>query len=109
MKTWSRKQAILAGAVGAGLVITAGAGIAATGVGDDNEEPITGEALDKASAAALAHTGGGRVTETEQGDEESFYEVEVTLPDGRQVDVQLDKGFKVVGSESDDKGEDDDD
>ena len=45
------------------------------------------------------HTGEGRVTETEVGDEESYYEVEVTLDDGSQVDVQLDRSFNVVGSE----------
>ena len=54
--------------------------------------------FERASAAALAYTGGGRVTETEEGDEDSYYEVEVTLPDGRQVDVQLDKDFNVVDS-----------
>jgi hypothetical protein len=41
------------------------------------------------------------VTETEVGDEESYYEVEVTLDDGRQVDVQLDERFAVVGSSQD--------
>ena len=34
-------------------------------------------------------------------DEESKYEVEVTLEDGTQVDVQLDEDFQVVGTESD--------
>ena len=79
------------------------------GGGDDDEPPITGGALEKATAAALAHTGGGRVTETEVGDEDSYYEVEVTLDDGRQVDVQLDKQFNVVGSEPDDDTTQDDD
>jgi uncharacterized membrane protein YkoI len=88
------------------------AGVAiAGGVGDDDgsERPIGGAALDRASAAALDHTGGGRVTETEAGDEESYYEVEVTRDDGSQVDVQLDRDFEVVGSEGDDDrgGEDD--
>ena len=36
----------------------------------------------------------------------SYYEVEVTL-DGRQVDVQLDEQFNVVGTEDDGKGGDD--
>ena len=57
-------------------------------------------------------TGEGRVTETEVGDEESLYEVEVTLDDGSQVDVQLDEDFEVVGSEADgtdDEGDDGDD
>ena len=79
------------------------------GGGDDDEAPITGNALEQAKAAALAETGGGTVTETEVGDEESLYEVEVTLDDGRQVDVQLDDTFTVVGSETDGEDSDADD
>ena len=41
------------------------------------------------------------MTGTEVGDEESMYEVEVTLEDGHQVDVQLDESFRVVGSSAD--------
>jgi HSP20 family molecular chaperone IbpA len=72
------------------------------------EEPITGEALERASAAALEYTGGGEVTDTEVGDEEGYYEVEVTLPGGRQVDVHLDASFKVIDSEGDGNGEQED-
>ncbi len=97
----NRKRWIAAGVLTVAL-IGAGAGIAA-GTADDNEEPITGEALQRASEAALAHTGGGRVSDTEQGDEDSYYEVEVTLPDGKQVDIQLDRDFKVVGSMPDEE------
>jgi hypothetical protein len=94
------------------LAVTAGGvGVAVAGGGDDAEAPIRGSALEKASAAALEHTGGGRVTDTETGDEESFYEVEVTREDGGQVDVQLDRDFDVVGDEADNESErgDDDD
>ena len=49
------------------------------------------------------------MTETEVGDEESLYEVEVTLADGSQVDVQLDEQFKVVSSSADDDSGTDDD
>jgi len=63
----------------------------------------------RAQAAALEHTGEGRVTETEVGDEESYYEVEVTLPNGEETDVQLNESFKVVGSESDSGSESEDD
>lgn len=73
---------------------------------DGNEVPITGSALDTATAAALAHLGEGRVTETEVGDEDSYYEVEVTLDNGSQVDVQLDEGFTVVGTEADGPNDD---
>ena len=86
--------------------------VAATNGGDDddeNEQPITGDAYDRASAAALEFTGGGTVSETEVDDEDSKYEVEVTLADGSEVDVQLDENFVVVGSEGDnDDGPDDD-
>ena len=96
---------IVAGVLAAGG-IAVGAAVASGAGDDDNEAPITGEELDRASTAALAHTGGGRVTETEVGDEESYYEVEVTLDDGSQVDVQLDRNFNVVGSSADDESED---
>jgi uncharacterized membrane protein YkoI len=69
------------------------------------DKAIKGSALDKASAAALAYMGGGKVTGTEVGDEESYYEVEVTNDDGSQTDVQLDKSFDVVGSETDGAGD----
>ncbi len=97
-------------AAGAAVLVTAGAGagIAVATGGDDNEAPIRGDALKRASAAALDHTGGGRVTETEVGDEESYYEVEVTLDGSRQVDVQLDQQFNVVGSSADEDGHGDD-
>jgi uncharacterized membrane protein YkoI len=100
----------VAGAAAVALVAAAGTGIAVAGGGEDDdgsEVPITGSALDRASAAALEHTGEGRVTETEAGDEESSYEVEVTLDDGSQVDVQLDRNFDVVSSEGDDDSSED--
>ena len=76
----------------------------ATSADEDSKEgpdrSITGSALTKASRAALAATGGGQVTATEVGDEESYYEVEVKK-DGRSTDVQLDREFNVVGQEAD--------
>ena len=77
--------------------------------GGDSDTPITGPALQQASEAALEHVGEGTVTDTEVGDEESYYEVEVTLDDGSEIDVQLDEEFNVVGSEVEgDEPEDDD-
>lgn len=83
------------------LALAALGGVGYAVVGGDDDTPISGAALEQASAAALEHTGGGDVTDTEVGDEESYYEVEVTRPDGTQVDVQLDEDFEVVGSEDD--------
>jgi hypothetical protein len=72
---------------------------------DDGAEgpdvPITGPALERASAAALDYMGQGRVTETEVGDEEGYYEVEIRLDNGRQVDAHLDEVFQVLGQEAD--------
>ena len=104
-----RRTKLIAGAVGIVAAVAAGTGIAVAGGSDDDatDTPIDGPDLAKASAAALDHTGGGEVTGTEVEDEESYYEVEVTLDDGTQVDVQLDESFAVVGDEADD-GESDD-
>jgi uncharacterized membrane protein YkoI len=102
MRIGKRKVAVVT-ALAAGLGgMGAGAAVAAGGGEDATDTAITGPALEHAKAAALAHTGGGRVTGTEVGDEESYYEVEVTLDDGRQIDVQLDRSFDVVGAATDD-------
>ncbi len=78
---------------------------AGAGEDDDSAEgpdvQITGEALERASQAALDYLGEGRVTDTEVGDEEGYYEVEVTLENGREVDVHLDEEFNVLGQEAD--------
>ena len=93
------------------ITITAVGALAAGGTAiaasddDATEKPISGNALERARAAALADTP-GRVTETEAGDEESYYEVEVTRPDGSQVDVQLDRDFNVVSSSADSERDD---
>lgn len=103
----SIKRRYIVGTVAAILVLAgigAGAGMAIAGGGDDSQ-PITGTALEQASAAALDHTGGGTVTGTEAGDEEGAYEVEVTLDDGSQVDVHLDANFSVINSSPDGAGD----
>jgi hypothetical protein len=102
-----RTKILISGAAVAALA-AGGAGVALGTGGDDDatEKPISGSALESATVAALEHTGGGQVTGTEAGDEESHYEVEVTLEDGTQTDVQLDRSFNVVGDEADDGEED---
>ncbi len=101
------------GLIAAAAVAVLGAGGAAVAVGTDEsgdddatQRSISGSALQRASEAALEHTGGGTVTETEVGDEESYYEVEVTTGEGQQ-DVQLDRDFNVVSSEGDNDEEED--
>ncbi len=80
------------------LAIGAGVGIAASG---DDDQPISGDALDRAVATALAHTGGGTVIETELGDGGAAYGVEVRLEDGTVVEVELDRDFQVIGAAPD--------
>ena len=102
------KGVLIATGVIAALAAGGAAIAGATGGRDDDgtDKAITGGALDRASAAALRETGGGKVTETEAGDEEGAYEVEVTKADGSQVDVHLDESFAVIDSKAD--REDDD-
>jgi uncharacterized membrane protein YkoI len=108
MKKMKRKT-IIGVAVGTAAVAAAAVGGVTVAATSDDDTPITGDALERATAVALDHLGGGTVTDTEEGDEDSYYEVEVTLEDGRQVDVQLDRDFNVVGSQEDDPGEADND
>ena len=97
----TRKIAVLAALVLAVGAISAGFAIAA---GGDDDKPLTGSNLQKATAAALVHTGGGTVVETDVGDDGAAYGVEVRLDDGRVVEVNLDENFDVVGQENDDDG-----
>jgi hypothetical protein len=98
-----RKKLWIIGGATAAVVLATGAGVATAISGDDDahDTPITGSALKRATAVALAETGGGRVTGSEAGDEEGAYEVEVTLDSGKQVDVHLDSSFKVISSDRD--------
>jgi hypothetical protein len=106
-----RKTRWIATGIAALGVVAAGTGVAAaqiddSGTDDDRDEQLSGEELDRAGTAAIEETGGGEVTDTEADDEESAYEVEVTLDDGSEVDVQLDESFAVVSAEN--EGPDDD-
>ena len=98
-----RRTKIAIGTAAIVALSAAGTGIALSSDDDDGTEvPITGAALEQATQAALLATGGGTVVETEQGDEESFYEVEVRKLDGTSVDVQLDENFQLVEISPDD-------
>ena len=106
----NRRTRIVA-AVAFAAAVAGGAGVAAAAGGSEDavegaDSSIGGDALQKAEKAALAETGGGRVTGSEVGDEESYYEVEVTRDDGSQVDVQLDEQFAVVGQSGDVENQD---
>jgi hypothetical protein len=97
-----RTRWIAAAAVAVTVVaVGGGTGIAAATGGDDHDQPITKDALTRASAVAIPHTGGGRVTGSEVGDEAGYYEVEVTLPDGHQLDVHLSGDYSLLTTKPD--------
>ena len=104
----TKRTRFMAAGVLATALVGGGAAIAIGGSGDD-DRPLTGSNLDKATAAALEQTGGGTVIETEVGDDGAAYGVEIRLGDGRVVEVNLDESFNVIGDEADDDGPNDQD
>ena len=100
------KWLVAAGLVVAGVAGGAGAVMAA---GADDDAQLTGESRDRAIAAARAHVGEGDVTDTEVGDDGAAYGVEIRKADGSQVEVNLDRDYKVTGTEADDDSGPDDD
>jgi hypothetical protein len=93
-------------ALGAVVVVGVSAGVAAPGDGD-SDEPLRGSELEQASAAALKHTGGGTVVDSEVGDDGAAYGIEIRRADGSQVEISLDSDFNVIGQERDDDGSED--
>jgi hypothetical protein len=99
---------IIVGAGIAAALALGGAAIArATGVIDDGDAGLSGPQADRAKAAALRITGGGHANSVERDSENgATYEVEVTKPDGRTVDVRLDENYEVIVVESDSESSD---
>jgi len=108
MQSRARNVKTILVAAAVATILLVGAGVAyATGSGDDSsEQQATGPGIEKAKSIALDHTNGGRVTGTEVGDEEGYYEVEVTKDDGSQIDVHLDRDYNVLGTPADHEGSD---
>jgi uncharacterized membrane protein YkoI len=113
-KTIIAAGVLLFGGIGAGVAAASGgSGHKEHPASSDNDaaekqKPITpGSDKQHAKDVALAYVGEGKVTETEEGDEESYYQVEVTKDNGDQVDVNLDRDFKVVKTKTEPAGSDD--
>jgi peptidase YpeB-like protein len=101
--------AVLAALALGGVAIAGSTGV----FDDDGEAQLTGPSADRAKAAALKITGGGKANAVERDSENgATYEVEVTRPDGKTVDVRLDASYNRVAvegdSEEDDGGEQED-
>lgn len=105
----NRRKKLLVGAVIAIAAIGGGTGIGLATSSDDNDAPLTGSAREKAEQAALEHTGGGTVIETETGDDGAAYGIEIRKQDGTVVEVSLDENFDVMNGSPDDDGPNDQD
>jgi hypothetical protein len=99
-----RRTTWIAAGVAAAAIAIGGVGMALANGGSDTDAPLTGTDLDRATQAALEHTGGGTVIESEIGDDGAAYSVEIKRDDGTVVEVQLDQSFNVTGDEADDDG-----
>jgi uncharacterized membrane protein YkoI len=78
-------------------------GVAFAGGGDDSgDHNVTGPEADKATAAALAETGGVKANAVERDSENgATWEVEIAEADGSTVDVRLDGNYRVIVVERD--------
>ena len=91
------------------MLVLGGGGAAYERSASDSSEQATGSNIEKAKRVALDYTNGGRVSGTEIGDEEGYYEIEVTRDDGSQVDVHLDRDLNVLSTPTDHESPDGED
>ena len=96
---------IVAGIAAVAALAVGGAAIAGSqGVepfGDEDAQ-LTGPAAERAKAAAVKITGGGKANAVERDSEQgATYEVEVTKPNGKTVDVYLDASYSLVSVDGD--------
>lgn len=99
-----KAKLLVAGLAASGLIgIAAGVGVAANS--NDDDRPLKGTNYERATSAALAHVGGGPVTNTEIGDDGEAYEVDIRRDDGTQVEAELDSNFNVTRTEAEDADE----
>ncbi|MGH3085148.1 MAG: PepSY domain-containing protein, partial [Gaiellaceae bacterium] len=96
---------IVTGIAASAALVLGGAAIAGSqGVGPlgDDEASLSGPAADRATAAALKITGGGTANAVERDSEHgATYEVEVTKPNGKTVDVYLDASYDLISVDGD--------
>jgi hypothetical protein len=86
---------VLAGVAVVVVLALGAAAIAAASGAFGGGASLSGNEGERAKAAALAVTGGGTVNATERDSEDgATYEVEVTRPDGKTVDVRLNGNFE---------------
>ncbi len=97
-----KKRTVITGIGAAVLIAGSVGGVAVATGGDDGEGTVSGPQADDATQAALALTNGGTANSVERDSENgATWEVEVTKPDGKTVDVRLDQAYKLVVIEGD--------
>jgi hypothetical protein len=83
-------------------VAIGGVGAAVAGSRDDDDKQVTGPSADRARQAAGAAVPGGRVTGVERdSDDGASWEVEVVRSDGKIVDIELDRNYRVTARDVD--------
>lgn len=91
----------------AGAAAEGGSGSEEAEGGDAVEKPLTGEAKQKAEAAALAAFPGTVVKSEEDAENPGTYAVEIKKEDGSEVEVYLDpKTYKVLKTKNEEADED---
>lgn len=68
-----------------------------TAAHEDHEKAVTGDAADKAQAAAVKAVGGGTTGDVTTDYFDKGYEVTVTKSDGSKVEIHLGTSFDVMG------------
>jgi uncharacterized membrane protein YkoI len=93
-----KTKRIIIASVAAAALLSAGGIVWSTAAGAD----VGGTERDRAGTAATQAVGGGTVLDVEEDDEPGrAYEVDVRKADGSEVEVALDKDYKVVAQEAD--------
>ena len=97
----NHKTKIAIGVAAGVLVLSGGAIGIASAVGNDSN-PISGATADQARTAAVQAVPGGKAGAVEAETDEGAvaYGVAVTKPDGSVVEVHLDRGFHVLGTQA---------
>jgi len=101
--------------IGIGVAVAAlvlgAAGVAGAVSRGSDGNAVDGATATQARAAAVQAVPGGRAGQVQQETDEgpAAYGVAVTKPDGSTVEVQLDKTFRVLGTQTADQDGDDGD
>jgi hypothetical protein len=66
--------------------------------GHRDEQPLTGETAERVTEAALAEYPGADVRRVET-DSDGIYEAHLTTADGRRVTVEMDRNYRITGTE----------